>query len=69
MQLDLKNIKVTYTVKEIIAVLAVIAGIVGSYIRTEVANMTCQQQIVQLRLELDKCKPQVAQDHGGIPHN
>lgn len=69
MQLDLKNVKVTYTVKEILAVLTLIAGIAGSYIRTEIANADCQAQIAVVRQELDKCKRTIAAYNGQHDNN
>lgn len=64
MQVDLKNVKVTYSVKEIVAIVMVIAGLIGSYVRTEVANANCQEQIQMVRQELDKCKGTIAAYNG-----
>lgn len=64
MQVDLKNVKVTYTVKEIIALAMLIASIVGSYVRTEIANANCQEQIKIVQQELDKCKGTRAANDG-----
>lgn len=69
MEIDLKNVRVTYTVKEIVAIIGVICSIAGSYIRTEIANHALEAQIVQLRGDLKECKDSLAAKHVGYPND
>jgi hypothetical protein len=60
MQLDLKNVRVTYTIKEVILVLCFLSGLVGHVIRTELQDADLKTQMVDVRKQLADCKDKLA---------
>jgi hypothetical protein len=67
MQLDLKNVRVTYTIKEVILVLCFLSGLVGHVIRTELQDADLKAQMVGVRKELADCKDKLAaRESGGM---
>lgn len=59
MQLDLKNVRVTYTVKEVIAVVAVLITLVTHIVRTEMQHGYDVKQIMQLGSDVAKCQQEL----------
>lgn len=58
MQLDLKNVRVTYTAKEIVLALGVIASGVSYVVKAEITSQKLQADVVDIRQQLAECKAQ-----------
>lgn len=63
MQLDLKNVRVTYTLREVVAACAMLLGLVLHVARTEFQHDKDEEQIVQLRTDIDACRREIAINH------
>ena len=61
MQFDLKNVKVSYTIREVMVTSAFLLGLVVTYVKTEIQNSDLQSQIVVIRNDLAKCRAEIAQ--------
>lgn len=61
MQLDLKNVRVTYTLKEVILAAGTLIGLAGHVVRTEMQHSTDAQQIVKLAGDVAKCQQELAE--------
>jgi hypothetical protein len=60
MQLDLKNVRVTYTLKEVVLAIGTILGLAGHVIRTEMQHSEDAQQIVKLAGDVAKCQQELS---------
>jgi len=61
MQLDLKNVRVTYSLREVIMVIGTLCALVGHVVRTEWQDAELHQQVTTLKADVDACKKQLQQ--------
>jgi len=60
MQLDLKNVRVTYTLREVVLALGTVLGLCTHVVRTEIQHHSDEAQIVQNRADIEACKRDLA---------
>jgi hypothetical protein len=60
MQLDLKNVRVTYTLKEVVVAVSMLITLTGHVIRTELQHRSDEAQIERLSADVTACKQQLA---------
>jgi len=56
MQLDLKNVRVTYTLKEVVLAVGTIVGLATHVVRTELQHASDVEQISKLTSSVQECK-------------
>lgn len=61
MQLDLKNVRVTYSVREVVAVIGLLCSFMGYIVRTEMHNTSLQAQVTTLSTDVAACKIKLAE--------
>lgn len=66
MQVDAKQVRMTYTIREVIVVLVFLGGLVGHVIRTELAFDNVKHELAEVRKELAECKAQLVQRPGPV---
>lgn len=59
MQLDLKNVRVTYTLKEVVLAIGMIIGLAGHVVRTEIQHSSDEAQIAKLGADVAKCQQEL----------
>lgn len=55
-QLQFKNMRLTYNVRELVFVLTFLGGLAAHAIRTEIAYAGLKAELREVRKELDDCK-------------
>lgn len=61
MQLDLKNVRVTYTLKEVILAVGTILGLAGHVIRTEIQHNSDAAQILKQGADIARCQLELSE--------
>jgi len=60
MQVNLKDVRVTYTIREVVGVIVVLVSLVGHIVRTEMQNSALQSQVATLTTDVAKCKAELS---------